>query len=78
VADLLRFAQALNSGSLISQAMLDEATRPHQQHYGYGFTTEGEGLLSSYGHSGGAPGMNGELRPGFRSSLLLKVPGYGG
>ena len=40
VGDLLRFAQALNSGSLISTTMLDEATRPHQQHYGYGFTTE--------------------------------------
>ena len=62
VGDLLRFAQALNSGSLISKTMLDAATRPHQQHYGYGFTTEGEGLLSSYGHGGGAPGMNGELR----------------
>jgi len=42
--------------------MLDEATRPNQQHYAYGFTTAGEGRLSSYGHSGGAPGMNGELR----------------
>lgn len=42
--------------------MLDEATRPHQQHYGYGFTAEGEGPLSSYGHGSGAPGMNGELR----------------
>jgi CubicO group peptidase (beta-lactamase class C family) len=47
---------------LISQTTLDEATRPNQQHYGYGFTTEGEGPLSSYGHGGGAPGMNGELR----------------
>jgi D-alanyl-D-alanine carboxypeptidase len=47
---------------VISKAMLDDATRPHQQHYGYGFTTEGEGPLSSYGHGGGALGMNGELR----------------
>ena len=62
MGDLLRFAQALNSGTLISKAMLDEATRPHQQQYGYGFDAQGEGPLPSYGHSGGAPGMNGELR----------------
>jgi D-alanyl-D-alanine carboxypeptidase len=62
VGDLLRFAQALGSGRLISEAMLAEATRPHQQQYGYGFDGQGQGLLRSYGHGGGAPGMNGELR----------------
>jgi CubicO group peptidase (beta-lactamase class C family) len=62
VGDLLRFAQALDSGRLISEAMLAEATRPHQQQYGYGFDVQGEGRLRSYGHGGGAPGMNGELR----------------
>jgi D-alanyl-D-alanine carboxypeptidase len=62
VRDLLRFAQALESGKLISKAMLAEATRPHQQDYGYGFDVRGEGPLRSYGHGGGAPGMNGELR----------------
>jgi D-alanyl-D-alanine carboxypeptidase len=30
--------------------------------YGYGFEVRGEGRLRSYGHGGGAPGMNGELR----------------
>jgi CubicO group peptidase (beta-lactamase class C family) len=62
VGDLLRFAQALESGTLISEATLAEATRPHQQQYGYGFDVRGEGRLGSYGHGGGAPGMNGELR----------------
>jgi D-alanyl-D-alanine carboxypeptidase len=62
VGDLLRFAQALDSGRLISEAMLAEATRPHQQQYGYGFGVQGQGRLRSYGHGGGAPGMNGELR----------------
>jgi D-alanyl-D-alanine carboxypeptidase len=62
VGDLLRFAQALGSGRLISKATLAEATRPHQQQYGYGFGVQGEGRLRSYGHGGGAPGMNGELR----------------
>jgi CubicO group peptidase (beta-lactamase class C family) len=62
VGDLLRFAQALDSGRLISEATLAEATRPHQQQYGYGFGVQGQGQLRSYGHGGGAPGMNGELR----------------
>jgi CubicO group peptidase (beta-lactamase class C family) len=62
VGDLMRFAQALESGKLISKAMLAEATRPRQQQYGYGFGIQGEGPLRSYGHGGGAPGQNGELR----------------
>jgi D-alanyl-D-alanine carboxypeptidase len=62
VGDLLRFAQALDSGRLVSEAMLAEATRAHQQQYGYGFGVQGQGPLRSYGHGGGAPGMNGELR----------------
>jgi D-alanyl-D-alanine carboxypeptidase len=62
VGDLLRFAQALSSGTLISKATLAEATRPHQQQYGYGFGVQAQGRLASYGHGGGAPGMNGELR----------------
>jgi D-alanyl-D-alanine carboxypeptidase len=62
VADLMRFAEALQSGKLISKATLDEATREHQPQYGYGFGVQGDGPLRSYGHGGGAPGMNGELR----------------
>ena len=62
VGDFLRFAQALEAGKLVSKAMLAEATRPHQGEYGYGFEVQGEGALRSYGHGGGAPGMNGDLR----------------
>ncbi len=62
VGDLLRFAQALESGMLISKTMLAEATRPQAQQYGYGFGVWGEGPLQGYGHGGGAPGMNGDLR----------------
>ena len=60
--DLLRFAQALESGKLLSKAMLAEATRAQQDDYGYGFRVQGEGSLRSYGHSGGFPGMNGDLQ----------------
>ncbi len=59
--DLLRFAQALESGTLISKATFAEATRPHQPQYGYGFTVV-EGPPRFYGHNGGAPGINGDLR----------------
>ena len=61
VGDLTRFAQALSSGTLISKEMLAEATRAQTEAYGYGF---GVGLdpEPSYGHSGGAPGQNGDLR----------------
>jgi D-alanyl-D-alanine carboxypeptidase len=62
VGDLMRFADALSSGTLISKDMLEEATRAQEQQYGYGFAVNGEGSLRSYGHGGGAPGMNGELR----------------
>jgi D-alanyl-D-alanine carboxypeptidase len=62
VGDLFRFAEALESGKLISKALLVEATRPQEQRYGYGFGVQGEGALRRYGHNGGAPGMNGDLR----------------
>jgi D-alanyl-D-alanine carboxypeptidase len=61
-SDLLRFAQALESGKLLSKAMFAEATSLHQEQYGYGFEVQGEGPLRSYGHNGGAPGINGGLR----------------
>ena len=62
VGDLLRFVQALESGRLLSKTMFGEATNPQGGRYGYGFGADGEGALRSYGHNGGAPGMNGDLR----------------
>jgi D-alanyl-D-alanine carboxypeptidase len=62
VGDLFRFTQALETGALISKTMLAEATEPQAQQYGYGFAVQGEGALKNYGHNGGAPGMNGDLR----------------
>src|SRR5262245_20104379 len=62
VGELLRFAQALESGKLISKAILAEATTSQSQQYGFGFVVQGTGPMKNYGHSGGAPGMNGDLR----------------
>lgn len=56
--DLLRFAQALESGKLVSKESLRLATAGQ----GLGFFASGEGALRTYGHSGGAPGMNGDLK----------------
>ena len=61
-SDLLRFVQALESGKLISKTSLANATIAHQDHYGYGFNVQGEETLRYYGHAGGAPGRNGEVR----------------
>lgn len=62
--DMQRFAQALQSGRLISNAMLAHAVQPQDlgKAYGYGFGIQDEGALRFFGHGGGAPGMNGELR----------------
>src|SRR4029450_9668651 len=62
VGDLLRFAEALRAGRLLSTATLAEATRPHTQQYGYGFDVHGQARLRSYGHGGGGGGRHSELR----------------
>ena len=60
--DFFRFARALESGTLVSKALLAEATKVQRDRYGFGFGISGEGALRAYGHGGGAPGMNGDLR----------------
>ena len=68
VNDMLRFVNALQAGKLISKPMLDLATRPYFHDapsgygYGWGFELYGDKQLASFGHEGGAEGMNGELR----------------
>lgn len=64
VGDLLKFAQALQSGKLLSPTMLGQATSPQMQEnwYGFGFITVGEGPLRRYGHGGDADGMNADFR----------------
>jgi D-alanyl-D-alanine carboxypeptidase len=64
--DLYRFSQALASGKLLKRELLEMATTkqvtpkgaPPFMGYGFGNIVIGD----SYGHGGGAPGMNAELR----------------
>jgi CubicO group peptidase (beta-lactamase class C family) len=60
VGDLYLFAQALQSGKLVTPELLSEATRGStlRSDYGLGFYVLADG---GYGHGGGAPGINGEL-----------------
>jgi CubicO group peptidase (beta-lactamase class C family) len=62
VRDLEAFAQALLSGKLLSKETFAEATKAHRNNYGFGFVVKGkyDGTVT-WGHSGGAAGMNGEL-----------------
>lgn len=60
--DLLRFARALRDGGLLDPALLREATHGQSPWYGYGFMVREQDGVRMFGHGGGAPGMNGELR----------------
>ena len=60
--DLLKFARALLEGKLLSPELLAEATRNQTPWYGYGFMTREQEGVRMFGHAGGAPGMNGDLR----------------
>jgi CubicO group peptidase (beta-lactamase class C family) len=68
VEDLLRFARALLGHKLLSAEYTDRVTtgkveRPGPAKYGYGFVDHAApGAVRWFGHGGGAPGMNGELR----------------
>jgi len=66
--DLLRFARALVEGRLVKPATLDALLTPRVRFpvggsYAYGFVVhDAGGGKRTYGHSGGFPGVSGELR----------------
>ena len=67
VGDLLRFAAALTGNRLLDAAHTalltsGKVATPRGDKYAYGFIENVEGGVRSYGHGGGAPGMNGDLR----------------
>ncbi len=70
VGDLFRFAEALRTGKLIKPELFAQMTSsqardtqmPPGEGYGFGMTVSEEPQGKRFGHGGGAPGMNGELR----------------
>jgi D-alanyl-D-alanine carboxypeptidase len=66
VEDLLRFANALTEHRLLNERYTELLTtaKPEtgEAHYAYGFQDNVIGGVRSFGHSGGAPGMNGDLQ----------------
>jgi CubicO group peptidase (beta-lactamase class C family) len=67
VEDLLRFANALESHKLLDTQHVELLTTgkvqtPNDGMYAYGFDDEGDSTLHCFGHAGGAPGMNGDLK----------------
>jgi CubicO group peptidase (beta-lactamase class C family) len=66
VEDLLRFANALQQHKLLNAQNTELLTtakdNPGGARYAYGFFDEVEGGVRCFGHGGGAPGMNGELK----------------
>ena len=65
--DLLRFADALTGHKLLNAKYTGLATTGKVEtgaagKYAYGFGDHLEGSVRWFGHGGGAPGMNGELR----------------
>ncbi len=62
--DLMKFARALMSNKLLKAETLAEATRPQftTGDYGFGFQIGRPDEVRTYGHGGGAPGMNAILR----------------
>lgn len=56
--DLLKFANALTAGKLISKPLLQEATKRQTPWYGYGFISSPPDEYPHWGHGGGAPGMS--------------------
>ncbi|MGH9221496.1 MAG: serine hydrolase domain-containing protein, partial [Vicinamibacterales bacterium] len=62
VGDFFRFAEALQSGKLVSKASLAQMITPGLGQYGFGMSISGDGATRSFGHSGGAQGQNGDLR----------------
>lgn len=67
VDDLLRFANAIQSHKLLNEdytrmLVTGKVEIVPGTKYAYGFQESVDGSVRYFGHSGGAPGMNGELR----------------
>ena len=81
VEDLLRFANALENHKLLNAAYTELLTTGKvdtpRGRYGYGFGDQSINGTRCFGHSGGAPGMNGDLEictgPGYVIAILANM-----
>jgi CubicO group peptidase (beta-lactamase class C family) len=78
VGDLLRFANALSSHTLLDARYTEMLTTGKVEvapgfKYAFGFGDIGEGPMRYFGHNGGAPGMNGDLRIYRQSGYVITV-----
>lgn len=81
VGDLFRFAEALSSGKLVKPELFAQMTSkqagaaqmPASEGYGFGMMVSEEPQGKRFGHGGGAPGMNGELRVYPRTNTVVVV-----
>ena len=78
VEDLLRFANALNSHKLLNERYTELLTTGKVEtggggKYAYGFGDNVEGGVRWFGHGGGAPGMNGDLKIFPQSGYVIAV-----
>jgi D-alanyl-D-alanine carboxypeptidase len=78
VEDLYRFATALDEHKLLDAAHTDllvagKVDTPRGDKYAYGFAESNEGGMACFGHGGGAPGMNGELKICPASGYIIAV-----
>lgn len=77
VEDLLRFDQALRAGKLLSKQSLDQAWSPYPDlkspSYGLGFAIQPTPAGKTVGHSGGFPGVNGQLTMYLDSGYTIAV-----
>lgn len=62
VGDMVKFAEALQTDKVLPQAVVDDATSPHNLagNYGYGFGTS-QRIKRAFHHGGGAPSINAHL-----------------
>jgi len=78
VQDLQRFADALKSHKLLDAKNTELLTTGKAEtgggaKYAYGFMDQASGGVRSYGHGGGAPGMNGDLTIYPQSGYVVAV-----
>ena len=78
VEDLLRFANALQNHKLLDTQHTELLTTgkmdtPMGGKYAYGFGDQISGGVRCFGHGGGAPGMNGDLRICPQSGYVIAV-----